>query len=43
MGRLRADLGLGSSDKASPLLWGLGLVQLGGDAARQQILDSIAP
>lgn len=34
------DLGMGSDDSASPLLWRLGPVQLGGNTAGQQLLDS---
>jgi hypothetical protein len=34
---------MGSDDEVSPLLWGLGLVQFGGDAAGKQLLDILAP
>lgn len=40
---VEADLGMGSRNEANPLLWGLGSVQLGGDAARQQLLDILSP
>lgn len=37
----QTDLGMGSGDKASPLLWRLGPVQFGGNTAGQQLLDSV--
>lgn len=42
-GSVEADLGMGSSDKANPLLQGFGLVQFGGDAAGQKLLDCLSP
>lgn len=40
---MEADLGVDGGDQAGPLLWGLGPVQLGGDAAGQQLLDGLTP
>lgn len=34
---------MGGRNEANPLLWSLGSVQLGGDAAGQQLLDSLSP
>lgn len=42
-GSAEADLGVGGGDEAGPLLRWLGLVQPGGDAAGQQLLDGLAP
>ena len=42
-GSAEADLGVGGGDQAGPLLRWLGLVQPGGDAAGQQLLDGLAP